>query len=139
MRRYFISALLGGVMMFSVPSANADQWVDVGPTTMRQADFSQLQAMVEGTVPATDPGQLPVPEMVEVGVTSMPREEFTILAGLVRGDYQVDRGSRHEPLKTLDIGIVALTRSQWSALTRMVENGFLQQFNSPVSEGVAVK
>ena len=139
MKRMLMIIAMSTFTLMLVATANADQWVNVGPTSMPLSDLNTLQLMIEGNAPIGVMTQQAKPEMVDVGLASMPRSDFSTLTGLVSGHLKVETASYASKKKMVDLGILAMEQTEMDALSTMVRNGLLKHWRTIAPEDIASK
>lgn len=139
MKKYFLIGVLSVFMLaMSIPT-HADQWVNVGPTSMPLSDLRQLQQMVEGGGRARMVAQSAKPDLVDIGMASLPRAEFLMIAGLVSGEVRIDQNSDSPAEELIDLGVVTIKQDEMETLSRMVQRGLLQHWHASPQLDVATQ
>jgi hypothetical protein len=139
MKNYFLIGVLTVFMLSISMPTYADQWVDVGPTSMPLSDLRDLQKMVEGGAGTPTVAQSAKPEMVNAGLASLTRADFLMIAGLVSGEVEVDQNSSFPSEELIDLGIITIGQDEMETLSRMVQKGLLQHWYASPQLDVAVQ
>ena len=117
--------IIFAMILFTITTAYADPWVEVGPALMPASEFASLQQMVNGEKISGKISQNIAPDQVDLGMAILPKEEFTILRNMVKGIQNSGLKSYPDKTQTMDLGIVTMDQQDFDSLLRMVRKGLL--------------